>query len=530
MRWLPNLSLLSPKDGAELRQMLDWCLAQPQPAVVWLPQAIDVPLPSPDSAALVRGQAERFVDGRDVALVAWGPWVKVASMAAELLEPYGINASVINARFGHPLADDWIDQALEQSLCVVLLDDAPRPGGVSSWILEHLLRCGLTRPVSVVMPHDRFDGQSPHDLHKQCALEVVNRCRWLAEPVDAGGQDSQWPDTLIAPAEARNLGGWFGTHRLDVPERHDDHRQVLTYQFSPFIEHWVRQYEKVGARDVYLWRWCLRGLELTTLSCVAPRLRSSLVESKLLAIMYNVMLDDIADQNTDEDFLNELAKIISGVQPRDFSRFSPQQQAYARFTCELWKTFESRLKCLPCHKEYEELLAYDHRQILNTMAYASLINRYPAMLNVEENDMYLSHNMQMMIFGTMDLMGSPTFDRRELGLVREVTWHSQCMGRIGNLITTWQREIVHRDFTSGVFASALRRGDLTLEQLRTASPQDIETAIRRGGHEWGYLKKWADHYRSIEALQHCIHSVDVGALLVGLQRLMHLELSSRGFK
>ena len=313
-------------------------------------------------------------------------------------------------------------------------------------------------------------------------------------------------------------------------DSYDEHTQVLAQQFSPFIEQWVDDYSRVGGRDVYLWRWCLHGLRLTSLSCVAPELRGDLCDTKLLAVMYGVMLDDVADKGGEEHFLTELTKIISGAPPRGFSKFSRAQQEYARFTSSLWLNFERRLKGSPCYTDYEELLAYDHQQILNTMSYSCMVNRHPAMLNVQEHDLYLPHNMQMMSFATMDLMCSPDFDRRELGKLREVIWHAQSMGRIGNLISTWQREIGDRDFTSGVFARALCEGDLTLEDLRSATPRTIETAIRRGGHELYFLRKWEAHRESIRLMSHSIRSVDVNALLVALQRLIHMELSSRGFK
>ena len=164
------------------------------------------------------------------------------------------------------------------------------------------------------------------------------------------------------------------------------------------------------------------------------------------------------------------------------------------------------------------------------MSYSCMVNRHPALLNVQEHDVYLPHNMQMMSFATMDLMCSPDFDRHELGKLREVIWHAQSMGRIGNLVSTWQREIADRDFTSGVFARALCEGDLTLEDLRSASPQTIDAAIRRGGHELYFLRKWEAHRKIIQTMSPSIRSVDVNALLVALQRLIHMELSSRGFK
>ncbi len=89
---------------------------------------------------------------------------------------------------------------------------------------------------------------------------------------------------------------WFGPQDLVVEDRYDDQRQVLAQQFSPFIEQWIAEYSKVGARDVYLWRWCLHGLNLTTLPSVTTELRDSACDTKLLSIILCVLLDDIADQ------------------------------------------------------------------------------------------------------------------------------------------------------------------------------------------------------------------------------------------
>ena len=49
------------------------------------------------------------------------------------------------------------------------------------------------------------------------------------------------------------------------------------------------------------------------------------------------------------------------------------------------------------------------------------------------------------------------------------------MGRIGNLLSTWQREVRVRDFTSGVFARAVQQGDLELD--------DLERRAGRGAFE-----------------------------------------------
>jgi transketolase C-terminal domain/subunit len=529
LRQFSQLSLLSPKDGAELRQMIGWCAASDGPAVIWLPHAVEPQFRWQPGPALEMGKAEQLAAGQHVAIVAWGPMVAAAQMAAECLALHGLESAVVNARFAQPLDAETIVRVVQGSLCAVVIDDNQAPGGFSSSVLDHLRRGGVTQPVAIVTPEAGMSRQNPHNAQQQCALRIVEQCRWLADPVQDDWQGSRGP-VLRVDAATTCASPWWNGPNITVAEPCDEQRQVLTQQFSPFVEQWVRGYAEVGQRDLYLWRWCLHGLDLTTLSCVAPSLRRDLCDTKLLAVMYGVMLDDVADQGGAEDFLNELAKIISGEQPRNFDRFTKSQQAYAQFTCRLWEAFEDRLRRSPGYSEFEDLLTYDHRQILNTMSYSCMVNRYPEMLNVQEHDMYLPHNMQMMSFATMDLMCSPTFDRNELGKLRQVIWHAQSMGRIGNLVSTWQREIADHDFTSGVFARALCEGDLTLEDLRTGASAAIERVIRSGGHELYFLEQWEAHRSSIRAMVPHIRSVDVDELLVALQRLIHMELGSRGFK
>jgi hypothetical protein len=135
-----------------------------------------------------------------------------------------------------------------------------------------------------------------------------------------------------------------------------------------------------------------------------------------------------------------------------------------------------------------------------------------------------------MSFSTVDLMCAPEFPRRELGPLREAMWHAQWMARIGNLVTTWQREIDDGDYTSGVFARAVGRCDLTFEQLEHGDAGEIESAVRRGKHETHFLHRWQYHRNCLRALTGRIQSFDLNVVIHGLERLLRTELGSRGFK
>jgi hypothetical protein len=130
----------------------------------------------------------------------------------------------------------------------------------------------------------------------------------------------------------------------------------------------------------------------------------------------------------------------------------------------------------------------------------------------------------------MDLMCSPKFDRLELALLREIVWNAQCMGRIGNLVTTWQREIGENDFTSGVFARAISCGDLAVSDLSSGNRTYIESVIQRQQHEEYFLRRWQSYRRDILSLRTRCRSFNATELVAGLQRLICLHLGSRGKK
>lgn len=306
--------------------------------------------------------------------------------------------------------------------------------------------------------------------------------------------------------------------------------EVFAKTLSPELAHWAARYSEVGRRNVYLWKWCRQGVEVTSLPCVRPELFDSVCDTKVLGVMLDVLLDDIADRNGDDALLETLLSVSLRNPEPDLSAVSERDQPYARLTVEVWREIVRRAKSYPCFDQYARLLDFDYQQLFNVMSYSHLVNRDLEMLNLAEHDVYTPHNMHIMISSTLDLMCSPEFDRSELGLVRDAVWHAQCMGRIGNLTTTWERELGESDYSSGVYASALASGDLTLADLRQGDREKIKRAIVEGGHEIRFLRNWQEHRRYLRSRVPHIRSFDLGRVITGYERLICLHLGSRGYK
>src|SRR5258705_13047483 len=185
--------------------------------------------------------------------------------------------------------------------------------------------------------------------------------------------------------------------------------EIKAIQFSPYLAHWIEDYEKVGQRGRFLWQWCLKGLGLTTLPCVAPALRDHVIETKMLSILYGTLIDDIADREQDREMLQMAFSLVSDDWLADrLALWTGRRRDYLEMIARLWAEVWSRCQTYPRFPQFESLLRFDNEQSLNAMRYALLANQSPDILNSIEHDLYQPHNMQIMFMASVDLSASTT--------------------------------------------------------------------------------------------------------------------------
>lgn len=521
---LPHALGMVPCHRRELSEMLRLATTLRGPSLIVLrsgfPAADEF---SPPGCAGVGGCAQ-LTAGSDLTLLAWGPSVGVAIAAAELLAQEGVSARIINGRFFNPIDTSGIREACRETNGLVILDEPQ--GGLGAVVLESLAKDGLTTPVRVLglsqpvgSPREAADRRH-HD--GQIASKVVEFLDKIRPP---GGVE------IATGAQAcQSLGSVrLVSHPALCPDRIErECRLIRTRRFSPDVERWISIYERFGERKRYMWQWSLHGIELTALPCVRADLRAHVNDTKLLSIMLCVFLDDVADRPGRDRLLQALLETgFEGLnaEPVDLP---DGDRDYVRTTGELWREYQQRLGHYPCTEVFRDLLRYDLLQLFNTLQYSHLLNGQLRLLNVVEHDLYSPHNMMIISFATLDLMCSPEFRIDELGRLREAMWHAQCMGRIGNLLSTWRRELAEGDFTSGVFARAVAEGDLTVDELSSGDRARIERTIVERGHERHFLARWERHWESLRSAACRIESMDLNPLLEGHIRFLSTYLGSCG--
>ena len=148
LRAVPNLTLCTPADEAELVDLLHTGLQTDGPFAIRYPRGkgVGVALPR-EPSVLEAGRAQVRRTGTDVALLAWGRMVGVAERAAAALMEAGVSASVINMRWVKPVDMETIAWAAQRHDLVVTIEENTNIGGAGSAVLEALADMGLTPDV-----------------------------------------------------------------------------------------------------------------------------------------------------------------------------------------------------------------------------------------------------------------------------------------------------------------------------------------------------------------------------------------------
>ena len=298
-------------------------------------------------------------------------------------------------------------------------------------------------------------------------------------------------------------------------------------EFPENLQPWVNRYQQVGERGLYLWRWCLYAVDLMTLSSVDDSQHAIVRDTKFLIGMFNCLIDDVADQVHNHRFVRSLLTLTRGGTPVGET---PEERLVAAFVTEVWKEIWLRAARLPRFQEFEQLLAFDLRQLCTTVEHSDLTSQLPELVNQIEHDLYSSHGMMVTVAATLDLMASSVFDRRDLGGLRSVLWHAESMARIGNMVSTWEREIDDGDFSSGVFLEAVWQGKLQPTDLRPDNEARLVRAIISSNIEGQFLQRWETHRTQVRRLGSHLSSIDIEDYIGRLDQLLESEIFSHGRK
>ena len=171
MRVLPHMTVLVPADAIEAAKATEVAARHKGPVYLRLNRSA-TPVFTTASSAFKIGQANVLVEGDDVTIIACGPLVYQALLAARQLKKNHICAAVINCHTIKPIDQQTIIKYAKKTRAVVTVEEHQQAGGLGSAVAEVLARLAPT-PMEFVGVTDSF-GQSgqPEELLKFYQLDA----------------------------------------------------------------------------------------------------------------------------------------------------------------------------------------------------------------------------------------------------------------------------------------------------------------------------------------------------------------------
>lgn len=171
-RTIPNLTIASPLNESELRNMLySATLPEYGATVIRYPRGCgsgatwrEMPF-----EAVERGKAVRLTDGEGVAVLSIGPIGVRAAEAVRRAEDKGVNAIHYNMRFINPVDTGALAYACSKAGKIVTVEDGAVKGGLHSAVAEYIAGQGLgCRLVGLGIPDAFIEHGKPDELYTEC--------------------------------------------------------------------------------------------------------------------------------------------------------------------------------------------------------------------------------------------------------------------------------------------------------------------------------------------------------------------------
>ena len=133
---LPNMTVCMPKDGEELRQLLDWSVDYGHPLSVRYPKCSDCGgYETHTPIKYGRWENLKYTNADNV-IISYGDVLRNAYEAAEDLKSFDINCDVVNARFINPIDGEFLKNCRGKNIFV--LEECVQSGSLYSKVLSYI--------------------------------------------------------------------------------------------------------------------------------------------------------------------------------------------------------------------------------------------------------------------------------------------------------------------------------------------------------------------------------------------------------
>ncbi len=129
---IPNMTVMAPKNGAELEAMLEFAVESRIPVSIRYPRGSASQILNNAQSPIELGKSEYIYNGSDIALVGFGTVMEQLVGVYGMLLKDGLKPTLVNARFSTPLDMDMAKDMFRNYKYVFTMEDGVLRGGFGS--------------------------------------------------------------------------------------------------------------------------------------------------------------------------------------------------------------------------------------------------------------------------------------------------------------------------------------------------------------------------------------------------------------
>lgn len=168
LRHIPNMTIMAPKDGAELEAMLEFSKTINGPCAIRYPRGSAADISKPNKITL--GKSHQLKRGTDVEIWSVGTMADKVIKAADILKAKGISASIINTEFVKPLDTDRLKKSAEKYPLIVTIEDNVVSGGIGEGIKD-IVSLKDVKVINIGWPDDFIEHGTSDELYAKHGMD-----------------------------------------------------------------------------------------------------------------------------------------------------------------------------------------------------------------------------------------------------------------------------------------------------------------------------------------------------------------------
>lgn len=180
---MPNMTVMVPKDGRELAEMIEYSLNIKGPCAIRYPRGTAVNLTEYNLNYVIDGSWEKIYSGKDAAIIACGKMVAAAMRVKEILAHKNYDVAVINAGFVKPVDGVMLDEIKSVCANIITIEDNVIIGGLGSMVNNYYL-CSDVNVLNIGWPDNFVEHGDVEDVFKHFELDDESICKKVSDFIE----------------------------------------------------------------------------------------------------------------------------------------------------------------------------------------------------------------------------------------------------------------------------------------------------------------------------------------------------------